>query len=125
MLAFNLAIYFQNLADTPLQVTVQEGTLRLNFTGQVKKLTPPGTPHMPLQVVLGHAPLELWLSFLPHEDEERENNPDVTVQLRQSTPDHPNSPTTTLLEGTFAFDTITLKPLNSPDDGEDDGPEVA
>ena len=122
MLAFNLGVFFRNLRGEEISLTARNDQCVVRFSGGVEELVEHTDLSHHLSVTLTNGDLSCRISFEEVEEEEIPENTEVDVELVQSRDDGE----IILLQTTFRFEQITLKPASLEDDEEpDDGPLTA
>ena len=124
MLAFNLGVFFRNLAGEEVIFSARNKTCAVKFIGGVEQLSDQtGLTHH-LAVTLIKDNLSFHISFEESEEEEHVEDTEVDVLLIKA-PENEMEEETVLLETTFRFEEITLKPAAGAEEDPDDGPLTA
>lgn len=124
MLAFNLGVFFRNMAGEEVIFSARNQTCAMKFIGGVTHLSDQTTLTHHLAVTLTKDNLSCHISFEESEDEENVEDTEVDV-LMTLTPENEEEEDTVLLETTFRFEEITLKPAAGAEGDPDDGPLTA
>lgn len=115
MLAFNLGVFFRNLQGEEVLFAAKNDQCEVQFRGGVEKLQEQTDLTHHLAVTLSQPPLLCRIAFEEVEEEESLEETDVEVRMTQEV----EGQETVLLQTTFRFEDITLKPAAG---GEEDGP---
>lgn len=122
MLAFNLSVFFRNLQGEEITLHAKNEHCEVRFSGGVKDLVEHTDLSHHLSVTLTNGDLACRIAFEEVEEEEIPENTEVDVELVQSKEDQE----IVLLQTTFKFEEITLKPASmAEDDDPDNGPLTA
>lgn len=124
MLAFNLSVFFRNLRGEEVTLFAKNESCTVRFTGGVEELVEHSDLSHHLSVILTSGDLSCRMSFEEVEEEEIPENTEVDVEMIQSREDLD----VVLIQTSFRFEQITLKPASMDDDEEeepDDGPLTA
>ena len=122
MLAFNLSVFFRNLRGEDITLFARNESCTVRFSGGVEELVEHTDLSHHLSVTLTNGNLACRIAFEEVEEEEIPENTEVDVELVQSGEDQE----IILLQTTFRFEQITLKPASMEDEEEpDDGPLTA
>lgn len=123
MLAFNLSVFFRNLRGEEVSLVAKNELCTVRFSGGVEELVEHTDLSHHLSVTLTNGNLACRIAFEEVEEEEIPENTEVEVEMLQSREDQTE---TILLQTTFRFEQITLKPASMEDEEEpDDGPLTA
>ena len=127
MLAFNLGVFFRNLAGAEVDFSAKDGETEVHFQGMVESIHQESGLEQHLQVTLRRDTLRCRIGILEPEDEEQpssEDEPKVEVTLEaDAQEEHP----VLLYRGQFKFDSISFKPrvppsaTDSPDQEQNEG----
>jgi hypothetical protein len=118
MLAFNLGIFFRNLKGTEVDFAARSTTCTIHFTGQVQALADQMDLTRRLTVTLRSNDLVCLISFDEGEGDESEEPQEeglVEVRLVDRLPGGERL----LVESTFRFEDISLKPHQAPEPPQD------
>ncbi|MCH8884277.1 MAG: hypothetical protein IIA41_12375 [SAR324 cluster bacterium] len=118
MLAFNLGVFFRNLKGEEVTFSAKNDLCEVRFTGGVVSLHEHTDLTRHLSVTLGKGDLSFRIAF--DENEEQEEEPDdtaVEVRLVQEGGERE----TLLLQSSFRFSEISLKPVSDGEEPEGDG----
>lgn len=122
MLAFNLGVFFRNLRGEEITLFAKNEHCEVRFSGGVENLEEHSDLSHHLSVTLTNGDLCCRIAFEEVEEEETPENTEVEVQLVQKNEERE----ILLLQTTFRFEEITLKPASGDDEEEpDDGPLTA
>ena len=122
MLAFNLGVFFRNLRGEEITLTATSEHCMVRFSGGVEELVEHTDLSHHLSVTLTNGDLACRIAFEEVEEEETPENTEVEVEIVQTK----DSKEIVLLQTTFRFEEITLKPASVEDEEEpDDGPLTA
>lgn len=119
MLAFNLRVFFQNLQGEELLFFAKNEHCEVRFIGGVDKLKKYTDLNRPLAVTLTQGNLLFRISF-EEVEEKKMANTEVGVSLSRQGEEE-----LLLMQTSFLFDQITLKPTSGADEEPDDGPLTA
>ena len=121
MLAFNLGIFFRNLAGQRVRFDAENTREQVHFTGSVSELEETKALIRELRVTLTRGDVALRIVFEDSEDPEEADQPEVelTLVLRDG------EETLELLSTTFAFDEIRFHPEEPDAPNPDEAPKTA
>ena len=123
MLAFNLGVFFRNMEGEEIIFSARNAHCSVIFVGGVENLSEQTDLTHHLAVTLSKGPIYCHISFEDAEDDEKVEDTEVEVQLVQVA-SKPDTDDVILLETSFRFEEIGLKPAAGADD-PDDGPMTA
>jgi len=124
MLAFNLGVFFRNMAGEEVIFSARNKSCAVKFVGGVEHLSNQIDLTHHLAVTLTKGNLACHISFEESEEEENVEDTEVDVMLTRA-PDTEDEEETILVETTFRFEEITLKPAVGAEEEPDDGPLTA
>ena len=124
MLAFNLGVFFRNMAGEDVIFSARNPICSVRFIGGVTHLSDQTALSHHLAVSLTKGNLSCQISFEESEEEENVENTEVDVVLVMA-PENEGGEETVLLETSFRFEEITLKPAAGAEEDPDDGPLTA
>ena len=108
MLAFNLGVFFRNLRGEEITLSAKNEHCELYFSGGVENLEEHTVLSHHLSVTLTNGDLSCRIAFEEVEEEETPENTEVEVEMVQKRDDKE----ILLLQTTFRFEEITLKPAS-------------
>ncbi len=122
MLAFNLGVFFRNLRGEEVSLSARNEHCEVRFSGGVENLEEHTDLSHHLAVTLSNGVLSCRIVFEEADEEETPENAEVEVELVQAM----DKGEIVLVQTTFRFDEITLKPAALEDEEDpDDGPLTA
>lgn len=121
MLAFNLGVFFRNLQGADVTFSAQSEKCQVNFSGGVEKLQEQKDLTHHLSVTLTSGDLSCRIAFEDEPDGEGPEKAEVEVQLFHARKEGEFL----LLQSTFRFEEVTIKPTSTEGDSPDSGPLTA
>jgi hypothetical protein len=123
MLAFNLGVFFRNLAGADVEFTARNAAGEVHFVGNVQDLREETDIRRRLQVTLRRDALRCEIQIEESEDEAHagpDGEPEVEVRLEQES----GAQTVPLFHGRFRFEDISLNPHAREPAPEGTAPQV-
>jgi hypothetical protein len=114
VLAFNLGVFFRNLAGAEVDFAAKNAQCDFHFVGSVQDFRQEQDVGTQLSVALRHEGLVCTLSIVDEEADEAPEDAMVEVRLLQQVEGGARE----LLHTTFRFEGISLKPHVEPQPGE-------
>ena len=121
MLAFNLGVFFRNLQGAEVTFAAQNEQCQVNFRGGVEKLLEQKDLTHHLSVTLTSGDLSCRIVFEDEPEGEGPEKAEVEVKLFHAREEGE----VLLLQTTFRFEEVTIKPTSTEDDSSDTGPLTA
>ena len=118
MMAFNLGIFFRNLKGEEVYFSAKNHHCEVQFIGGVENLNEQTDLTHHLSVTLSKGELSCRIAFEEVEDEDSMENTQVEIRFVQEL----DGEETLLLQTTFLYEEITIKPATGDSDDPDDGP---